>query len=442
VASAPVRSSNGCRVVAAALALAAALPRVAGGADALDAELRALVADQRPAGGWTFASAPGTRPEPFTLIVRTAERWLSPLGLATWDLVVMRSPGTPAAGLVLLEGWRRSRRPAYLEAARRAGDLVVATQLAPGGWFSEIPVHGTTAPWWFRIAAGLRPMLDDDITPGAARLLVELSRTSGDPRHRAAAERAIALMREAELPSGGWPLDVRPAWLRRVRPHHEDQPALNDGATPFVITTLIAAAPALDRPELLAAARRGGDWLLTVQAPGAGWAQQYTANGAPARARVFEPPALATWETRYAVDALVALARVTGEARYCESARVAARWLDRVRVGPACWARFHDLATGRPIFVDPAGRRVQSSAEARPGYSWMGEFGIPWTLAGLGIAGGAPMRRLPGDPGHCAEDPRPPRPLGGARARAAAAATMLGEREGVPPPPEVCALLP
>jgi len=79
---------------------------VASAAIAADEPLDALVAMQRPAGGWTFASRPGTRPEPFTLVVKTAEHTLAPLGLATWDLVVVRSPGTPAAGLALLEGWR------------------------------------------------------------------------------------------------------------------------------------------------------------------------------------------------------------------------------------------------------------------------------------------------------------------------------------------------
>ena len=114
--------------------------------------------------------------------------------------------------------------------------------------------------------------------------------------------------------------------------------------------------------------------------PRAGWAQQYTPAGAPAAARAFEVPALATWETRHAIEALLALAEATGERSYCESALRAARWLDAIRVGPACWARFVDPADGRAIFVDEAGARVATSAKARPGYSWMGEFGIPWVL--------------------------------------------------------------
>jgi hypothetical protein len=435
VGSAPAPSSSGCRRPATgglartwfvAALLVATIPGVAR-AD-LDGTLDVLVATERPAGGWTFASLPGRRPEPFTFVVRTAEQLLAPLGLATWDLVVVRSPGTPAAGLVLLEGWRRTGRDAYLAAARRAGDFLVATQLAPGGWFSELPVHGATTAWWFRLAADTRPMLDDDVTPGAIRFVLELWIATGDARYRASAERGIALLEAAQLSSGGWPLDARPAWLRLVHSHYEDQPTLNDGATSFAITTLVMAASVLGRPELLAAAKRGGDWLVAVQGapPRAGWAQQYAADGTPASARVFEQPALATWETRHAIDALLVLADATGDRRYCASALAAARWLDAVRVGPACWARYHDLAAGTPVFVEAGGRRVASSVEARPGYSWMGEFGIPRMLARLGLGAGTPPDRLPGDPGHCPEDASPPRPLAGMRATTAEAAVLLG----------------
>ena len=198
---------------------------------------------------------------------------------------------------------------------------------------------------------------------------------------------------------------------------------MNDGATPFAITTLLAAATALDRPDLLTRARRGGDWLVAVQGaePRAGWAQQYTAAGAPAGARAFEVPALATWETRHAIEALLALAEVTGERAYCASALRAARWLDTIRVGAACWARFVDPADGRAIFVDEAGARVATSAKARPGYSWMGDFGIPWVLRETGVERNNAPYRVPGDPGRCPEDPAPSRPLAGPRALAAEA---------------------
>jgi hypothetical protein len=81
--------------------------------------------------------------------MQIAERVARPLGLARWDLLVVRSPGTPAAGLLLLAGQRLTGRTDYLDAARRAGDLLVATQLPSGGWFSEMPVEGGGLAAWF-----------------------------------------------------------------------------------------------------------------------------------------------------------------------------------------------------------------------------------------------------------------------------------------------------
>ena len=45
--------------------------------DELETMLDAIVAAQMPSGGWTFAHAPGTQPEPLTILVRGAERVLA-----------------------------------------------------------------------------------------------------------------------------------------------------------------------------------------------------------------------------------------------------------------------------------------------------------------------------------------------------------------------------
>jgi len=103
---------------------------------ALLATLDRLAALERRDGAWTFAAAPHTRPAPSTVVVKIAERVASPFGLADWDLVVMRSPGTPAAILALVDGYERSGRAAYLDSAKRAGDLLLRTQLPSGGWYS------------------------------------------------------------------------------------------------------------------------------------------------------------------------------------------------------------------------------------------------------------------------------------------------------------------
>lgn len=406
---------------------------------AFTATLDALVAQERVGGGWAFAPGPDGRPHAYTEVMRIAE-WLgATVGLARWDLLVVRSPGTPAAGSLLLEGHRLTGRPAYLHAARRAGEILLATQLPSGGWFSEVPVEGGRMPAWFPVVA-VRTTLDDDVTPGTARFLLALSERTGDARFREGAERAIDLLLAAQLPSGAWPHVWRPEWLRAVRASREDRPSLNDGLVPLIIETLLAAAEPLGSPELVEAARHGGEWLLARQRlpPRAGWAQQYNDAGEPAGMRPFEPPALASWETRHAIDALDALARATGETRWCAGALAAAAWLRGAAVRPGCWARFYGLDDGQPLFFDAGGRRVTSPAGARPGYDWQGDFGIAALLRRMGMGeGDAPPAPLPGDPGACQGVSNPFDQAPGPRGTIARAGRQLAVV--APPPVSPCA---
>ena len=82
--------------------------------------------------------------------MKTAERVRSPRSAprrGTWSSCGAR--GTPAAGLALPDGWRRTGREPYLAAARRAGDFLVATPLARR-LALELPAEGDATPWWFR----------------------------------------------------------------------------------------------------------------------------------------------------------------------------------------------------------------------------------------------------------------------------------------------------
>ena len=87
---------------------------------------------------------------------------------------------------------------------------------------------------------------------------------------------------------------------------------------------------------------------------------------------------------------------------------------------------------GRAIFVD-RGRRGASrhvGELARPGHSWMGEFGIPWVLRRDGHRAGTtrPIACLAIPADVPAGDPAPPRPPAGPRALAAEAGTRFVDR--------------
>jgi hypothetical protein len=415
----------------------------AGAAASLPADVRtaldAVLACERREGGWTYVCDPPTGPHgAVTWPLVRARAVAAPLGLDDWDVVVLRSPGTPAAGLLLLDAWGRGGEARDLAAARRTGDVLLALQLAHGGWFSEVPIHGTAPARWF-VALARWATLDDDVTSGAVRLLLALYEATGDVRYRDGAARGLDLLVAAQLPSGAWPLTWRPRWRRALRPSFEDLASTNDAATAGPILALLAGARTLGRSDLLVAARRGGEWLARVQAPPpqAGWAQQYDVDGRPAPGRRFEPAALASWESREMLDALLALATATGDPSFCTPVRHAALWLVGSAIAPGCWARFYATGTNAPVYIGRDGRTVPSAAAARRPYRWTGDYGIPALLAALGAAAPstAASWRLPGDAGWCPGERIAPALTAGPRRRIAWAAERLAAWAPPPAPP-------
>jgi PelA/Pel-15E family pectate lyase len=406
-----------------------------------------MLACERREGGFTYRCHPPRGPYgAVTWPLLRARRVARLIGRDDWDVLVLRSPGTSAAGLLLLEAWRRGGDARDLAAARRAGDLLVSVQLSNGGWYSEMPVHGTHLAWWFRSIAHWAT-LDDDVTSGAVRFLLELAEVTGEASHREAATRGLDLLLVSQLPEGGWPLTWRPSWIVSLNATFEDLPSTNDAATAGPVAALLTGARILGRQDLLVAAQRTGAWLEGAQgaAPLSGWAQQYTVDGRPAPGRSFEPAAWASWETRMMIDSLLQIAAATGDRSLCAPVARGVRWLARAAIHPGCWARFYDPGSGRPLFIGPDGRVVDTPTEGRRPYRWIGDYGIPGMLASLGLDGGGrprrtdvphPPRRIPGDPGACpgfvpleAQAPRGP------RSRIITAAVLLDRTTPLPDTP-------
>src|ERR671918_2130059 len=106
----------------------------------------------------------------------------------------------------------------------------------------------------------------------------------------------------------------------------------------------MAATAGAARPTLPTAIR-AGEFLLAAQMPEPqpGWAQLYNRDMEPMWGRKFEPPAIASWETRRAIDALLDLYLYTGKARYREAAGRAAAWLEASQLSDGQWARYYEL---------------------------------------------------------------------------------------------------
>ena len=187
-----------------------------------------------------------------------------------------------------------------------------------------------------------------------------------------------------QLQNGGWP-------QQHFKPDHFSSLAtLNDGVTTSCIAILLRGYATYHDDRLLAAAKRGGQFLIKAQGrpPLAGWSQQYTDDLRPTAARSFEPAALASLESGQAMRALVDLYLATKDPRFLEPLPRAAAWLTQAQTAPGHWARFYTLDSNRPLYLDRDGSIHSTvselSEERRVGYQWDGAF--PEVLRALRLA--------------------------------------------------------
>jgi hypothetical protein len=100
----------------------------------------------------------------------------------------------------------------------------------------------------------------------------------------------------------------------------------------------------------------------------------------PIWGRKFEPPAVASWETRRAIDALLDLYMRTGFERYREAAGRAAAWLQASPLPDGRWARYYEVRTNRPLYMTSDYRLTHDDGDTPRHYSFKGVFDVPRTL--------------------------------------------------------------
>jgi PelA/Pel-15E family pectate lyase len=162
------------------------------------------------------------------------------------------------------------------------------------------------------------------------------------------------------------------------------------------------------RKECAGAYERAIDCVLNMQIKQngmpAGWCAQHEPKTlAPAWARSYEPPSINSSEPTEVVLLLMQIpdpdervqAAVHGAAAWFERSKITGKRVemrtgeqyeigkDRVLVddpsAPPIWARFYDIETNEPIFMDRDGKRYPSMAdlpaERRVGYAWYSNNG-------------------------------------------------------------------
>jgi hypothetical protein len=338
-------------------------------------------------------------------------------GLMTPSQGWVQPPGTPAVGLALMQAYAATGARAFLEGAAEAARALAMTQLESGGWqhLIEFDPEARKA-WCYRItpAAQRDPQaraenklcdattIDDNISQSALELLmrVDVALDGGDPLIRGAASYGLEKFIDAQYPNGAWPVrfsrrvpngEAWAAWRARYpeswsRTQVEITDRLfystNDNLIGDMLRVFLVAHRLYRRDAYLASAIRAGEFLLAAQMPEPqpGWAQQYNRDMEPIWGRKFEPPAIASWETRRAIDALLDLYLYTDKERYLEAAGRAAGWLEGSRLPDGRWARYYELQTNRPLYMTSDYRLTHDDSDTPRHYGFSGGFDIPRTL--------------------------------------------------------------
>ncbi len=338
-------------------------------------------------------------------------------GITTLSQGWAEPPGTPAVGLAYLIAFKATGQQLFLDAALETAQALVRTQLESGGWQGLLEFDpAARQSWCYRSDKDNgRPDCDsikdndrkdstspdDNISQSSLTFLVRLD----DELHGSSSEiREAALygldkMLGAQYPNGAWPHRIDDqvlskstnsarraryptAWSRGYKKPEGEVYVTNDHLMRDIIRLFLLAHDIYGEPVYLAAAEHGGEFLLSAQMPEPqpGWAQMYNGNLEPIWGRRFEPPSIASNETAGSIQALLELYDVTGKPRYLDGAASAVQWLERSRMSDDDWARFYELKSNKPLYVDMDYQLTYNDNNLPAHYRFIGHFGIKRVL--------------------------------------------------------------
>ena len=301
-------------------------------------------------------------------------------GKATETQIWVQPPGTPSVGFAYLRAYEATGDEFYLEAAKAAADALVWGQLESGGWDYKIDFDPKgSQKWYYRHdkdkvnPKGRRntSSFDDNNTQSAFRFIMAVHKTTGEEKYLSAVEYGLALMLKSQFENGAWPQRYPLASKGYSRWYTFNDNAIND-----CIKVMLDAYHIYGDERYLESAKRGGDFIIASQLPEpqAGWAQQYDYDMKPAPARWFEPAAVNGAVTPRNIRTLIELYLETGEEKYLKPIPAAIDWLESSKLKNGHWARFYELGTNKPIYVNTDGKIVYEFVNIRPGYSWTGNY--------------------------------------------------------------------
>ncbi len=242
------------------------------------------------------------------------------------------------------------------------------------------------------------------------RLMARASRVTEQQKYRDAFARGIAMLLKNQYPNGGWPQRFPPG-----KDYSRDI-TFNDSAMARVVMLMRDIAEAdpdfewVD-PEIRAACKtayaRAIDCIINSQirqnGKPVGWCSQHDPDTLePAWGRTYEPPSINSSEGAEITLLLMEIpspdarvrAAIQGAVEWFERSKISGKKMqmttdqqgnrtDRVLIddssAPPIWARFYDIQSNAPIFMDRNGTRYASMdklpVERRIGYAWYSNNG-------------------------------------------------------------------
>ena len=268
--------------------------------------------------------------------------------------------------------------------ARAVADSVIQYQSPQGGWpkSTDLAKPPRTPDDIPPVGRGRANSLDNEATTLPMAYLARMVHATGEAKYKDAFLRGVDYLLAAQYPNGGWPQfwPLRKGYYSRI--------TYNDGAMTRVMTLLRDVAgnqapydfvDAKRRKKVAAAMARGIDCILKTQIKQHGkltaWCAQHDETTLkPAWARAYEPPSLSGAESVGIVRFLMSIdepcpqviAAIEGAVAWLRSVAMkdvrvesiprdqgrADQRLVRDPKSPSLWARFYELDTNRPLYLD------------------------------------------------------------------------------------------
>ncbi len=288
------------------------------------------------------------------------------------------------------------------EEGRRIADNVLTWQTPIGGWPK---VRDTASEPFDGKSEDLHATFDNSATIDELRFLARAFRATNESRYEQAFLKGLSHILEAQYPNGGWPQYYPPS-----KGYHRHI-TFNDNVMSRILGLLRDVSESADyrflktedRTKAEVAVTKGIDCILRTQIKQNGkltaWCAQHDEKTlAPAWARSYEPPSLSGAESVGVVRFLMSLeeptpeiiAAVEGAVEWFRSVTIQGMRLDeftnregqedkRIVAAPDAgplWARFYELGSNRPIFLDRDSvvryAFSEIGQERRTGYAYYG----------------------------------------------------------------------